>query len=353
LRVVTPFPSSSDTRHLSPILTINPLIYLLNDNFDMRYTSAVVLSTLAVGQATAAHLHNRHASFHERRQAEAKRDLSDVDWSKVAYDLTGVDWSTVKYNLPGQSTPAPAPANPAPQPSAPAQPSATPSAAPQAAHVDSTLNNLVTDITQGVAAVASRLGALAGQNSKTNNGQIWIGNDSPWKVTYTNQASDDAVLYCWSKASGYSGPFIAATQPLIGAGIKAGQSLTLSYAGNVGTACAPVFPNTNLLTGVGYIYNTWFEVTFPGGGGTGGFDVTRLPNMNGRSIVAQGSQCKSDLNTCVFKCTTDADHCTTGYDLFGCGAGTGGGGGYDSAMGGTGGGCNMGQGSETINVSLY
>lgn len=35
----------------------------------MRYTSAVVLSTLAVGQAAAASIHNRHASFHERRNA--------------------------------------------------------------------------------------------------------------------------------------------------------------------------------------------------------------------------------------------------------------------------------------------
>jgi hypothetical protein len=36
-------------------------------NTNMRYTSAVVLSTLAVGQAAAAH--NRHASFHARREA--------------------------------------------------------------------------------------------------------------------------------------------------------------------------------------------------------------------------------------------------------------------------------------------
>jgi hypothetical protein len=35
----------------------------------MRYSSAVVLSTLAVGQAAAANLHNRHASFHARREA--------------------------------------------------------------------------------------------------------------------------------------------------------------------------------------------------------------------------------------------------------------------------------------------
>jgi hypothetical protein len=35
----------------------------------MRYSSAVVLSTLAVGQAAAANTHNRHASFHARREA--------------------------------------------------------------------------------------------------------------------------------------------------------------------------------------------------------------------------------------------------------------------------------------------
>jgi hypothetical protein len=36
---------------------------------NMRCSSAVVLSTLAVGQAAAANLHNRHASFHARREA--------------------------------------------------------------------------------------------------------------------------------------------------------------------------------------------------------------------------------------------------------------------------------------------
>jgi hypothetical protein len=35
----------------------------------MRYSSAAVLSTLVVGQAAAAHVHNRHASFHARREA--------------------------------------------------------------------------------------------------------------------------------------------------------------------------------------------------------------------------------------------------------------------------------------------
>jgi hypothetical protein len=35
----------------------------------MRCSSAVVLSTLAVGQAAAANMHNRHASFHARREA--------------------------------------------------------------------------------------------------------------------------------------------------------------------------------------------------------------------------------------------------------------------------------------------
>jgi hypothetical protein len=35
----------------------------------MRYSSAAVLSTLVVGQAAAANIHNRHASFHARREA--------------------------------------------------------------------------------------------------------------------------------------------------------------------------------------------------------------------------------------------------------------------------------------------
>ncbi len=51
--------------------TRNPRINTpsLTNNFNMRCSSAVVLSTLAIGGATAAHLNHRHASFHERRQA--------------------------------------------------------------------------------------------------------------------------------------------------------------------------------------------------------------------------------------------------------------------------------------------
>ncbi len=291
--------------------------------------------------------------------SEAKRDLSDVNWSAVAYDLKDVNWSTVKYNQPGQSTPTPAPAaasQPASQPSAKAQQAAPAStsaaAAPQIAQVASVANTLVTDLTQGVSAIAKALGAMAGKNDQSNNGQIWVGSDSQWKATFTNAANEDAVLYCWGKSSGYSGPFIGSNQPLIGVGVPKGKSITLSWAGNYGSACVPAFAST-AMSQYGYVSNSWFEVTFPGGTGTGGFDISRLPNMNGRSIVAQGSQCKSDLNTCVFKCTGDGvTSCTTGYDLFGCGAGTGGGGGYDAAMGGTGGGCGMSQTAENIQVSF-
>lgn len=318
----------------------------------MRYTPAVVLSTLAVGQVAA--LHNRHASFHERRQAEVKRDIEGVDWSKVAYDLSNVNWSTVKYNLPGQSTPTPAPQAAAAQPASPAAPApaATSAAVVQAQSTSNTNTNLAADVLQAGNALMTKLGIKAGVNSNSNNGGgMWIGSDSQWKVTFSNQASDTAVLVCWAK-DGYTGPFVQVYAPQISTPIGPGQSTTISWAGNVGSACAPIFPDTGLETLSHYIYNTWFEVTFPGGGGSGAFDISRLPFMNGRTITAKGSMCSADMNTCSYTCDSGLS-CMTGYTLNNCNSGNGGGGGYNAKDGGVGGGCSMSQSAETINVSLH
>jgi len=73
----------------------------------------MVLSTLAVGQAAAAH--NRHASFHARREQSKRADpYANVKWDDVAYDLKNVDWSAVNWKSVFASTPAASP-TPTPQ----------------------------------------------------------------------------------------------------------------------------------------------------------------------------------------------------------------------------------------------
>lgn len=348
----------------------------------MRYSSTVVLSTLAAGSAAASHLAPRHAGFHSRRQAEVKRtagpDLSNVDWKNVAYDLHGVDWSKVDYSghsdAPAPASAAPAAPSPspeqkqpeyqaAPQPAASSAP-ASPAPAPAPSHTDSSglggiadsilgqVKSVVADVFSGVEAIASKVGCKVGKNDKSNNGGIWIGDDSAWKATFTNEDSSDSVIYCWrSNADGvFTGMSVNVHVPDISVGLKKGESVTLSFAANVPAACAPVYSTTQLAL-FGGLDNTWWEVTF---GNSGAFDVSRNVNMNGSKISSQGSKCKSDMDTCVFKCKdSNAKSCEKGsdYDLFNCAAGNGGGGGYDATMAGTGGGCAMGSDGETVHVS--
>lgn len=322
----------------------------------MRYTP-LVLSTLAVGQAAAATAHNRHASFHARRQADAKRSPdSAVDWTKIAYDLKDVNWDEVNwssvFNSPTPTPEAKPAPTPEPKPTHEEEPKpAEPSVHTENKDVTDVVGDLVSDLFQGVQAVANRLGAKVGVNSKSNNGGIWIGNDSPWQAEFTNDANEDTVLYCW-KANGFSGMSINANVPDVSVGLKPGQKVNLSFAAKVPAACAPAYSGTNLAM-FGGLDQTWFEVTF---GDYGAFDISRNVNMQGNAITAKGSKCTSDMNTCVFKCKDDSVRsCEKGtdYDLFGCGAGTGGGGGYDPIMAGTGGGCAMGSSGETIKVTLH
>ncbi|KAI4686105.1 uncharacterized protein J4E88_003942 [Alternaria novae-zelandiae] len=341
----------------------------------MRYSSAAVLSTIVVGQAAAANLHNRHASFHARRQAEVKRSAAnEVDWSKVAYDLSDVDWSSV-FATP---TPTPAPAaapkvaevadyktQAEPTPSSTKQEPTTTSAKPAATSAESNdplgdlgdaldnvgdaIGGLVSSIFDDVQDWVEELGCKKGVNKQSQWDGIWVGGDSKWKAEFINDRSDqDMLLFCW-RALGYSGMSVKANQPDISVKIPAGKSLELSWKEGVPSACAPVFP--------GYkddgfqINNTWWEVTF---GASGAFDVSRNINMNGDSISSKGSKCVSDMNTCVFKCKNGLDTCEQGsdYDLFNCNSSGGGGGGYDPIMAGTGGGCSMGQNGETVKVVI-
>ncbi|KAF1912164.1 hypothetical protein BDU57DRAFT_80653 [Ampelomyces quisqualis] len=327
----------------------------------MRYSSAVVLSTLTVGHAAAAHSHNRHVGFHARREA-AKRD-EPVDYSKLSYDLSNVNWDEVNKEVNWSSvfaspvaTPTPAASDKKPAPdvaptaAAPtSKPAETPNAAKPAPAVPNNPGGEVVENTfVGVASIANKIGAKVGKNEKSDNGGIWVGGDGPWGMDVTNSGTTDSVFFCW-KANGFSGMSINTNVPEISVGMKPGQSVQLSFAPNVPAACAPASAS-NQLAFFGGVDDTWAEVTF---GQNGAFDVSRNVNMNGSNISMKGSQCTSDMNTCVFKCQDpNAKSCEKGYDLLNCHAGNGGGGGYDVKMAGVGGGCTMASTGERIQVTF-
>jgi len=340
----------------------------------MKCTSAVVLSTLAVGQAAA--LNHRHASFHARREAASKRDMKDVKWDDVAYDLKNVDWNAVNWSSVFASTPAakptptpeqkkPAPvvaATPTPEPKkeappAPSKPAEKPVEAPKPAAPSKKpdsyeTNDVVGDLMAGVASVGEAIGAKMGVNAKASNGGLWVGGDSANGVDVTN-TGEDAVWYCWVK-SGFTGMSLNVNAPAISVGMKKGQTVKISAAQGVSGGCAPATANTGKSI-FGGVKNTWFEFTTPTSGKTasGAFNISKNVNMKGCSISAQGSTCTSDMNTCVFQCKdTSAESCEFGYDLINCSAGNGGGGGYDPIMQGVGGGCTMADNGERLKVSF-
>ena len=333
--------------------------------------------------------HEVHETSTNNSYSDAKRSAgNDVNWKAVAYDLNDVDWDKVNWSSVF-SSPTPTSAaqvsstpvasveqkTPAPTSSAPAvkvqevqtsaaassakATKATSSAAAATSSSSSDLGDLigdvVTDLLEGVESLVKDLGIVStGKNDKSSNGGIWVGDDSNWKAEFTNDASEDAVIFCW-KADGFSGMSLNVNQPEISVGLKSGEKTVISFAENVPSACAPAFSSTKLAS-FGGLDQTWWEVTF---GEYGAFDVSRNVNMKGRTISSKGSKCTSDMDICVFKCKektdgTTPDSCESGtdYELFGCGSGTGGGGGYDSVMAGTGGGCAMGSSSETVKVSF-
>lgn len=350
-------------------------------------TTVTPASTPGVRRKWTSRITCRKPALTDR--SDAKRSAAnDVNWKAVAYDLNDVDWDKVNWSSVFASpTPTPAaqvtPTVAAPveqktsakaEPTssaaavkvqevqtsaAPSKTAASSSAAPATTSSSNGLGDLiedigdvVTDLLEGVETIVKSLGIVStGKNDKSNNGGIWIGEDSDWKAEFTNDANEDVVLFCW-KADGFSGMSLNVNQPEISVGLKSGQKTVVSFAANVPAACAPAFSSTKLAN-FGGLHQTWWEVTF---GQYGAFDVSRNVNMNGRNISSKGSKCTSDMNVCVFKCkekngvAPDSCEAGTDYDLFDCGAG--GGGGYDTVMAGTGGGCAMGASSETVKVSF-
>lgn len=326
-------------------------------------------------------------------RSDTKRSVDNVNWNDVAFDLKDVDWEKVNWSSVFASpTPTPAaqaaPTTAAEQKPAKAAPtsseeavvkvqeiktSAAPSSTAAAAATSSAaattsassgydlgdligdVGDLVSDLLHGVEDICKSLGVKTiGKNDKSNNGGIWIGEDSAWKAEFTNDANEDAVIFCW-KADGFSGMSLNVNQPEISVGLKSGEKTIISFAPNVPSACAPAFKSTKLAN-FGGLDTTWWEVTF---GQWGAFDVSRNVNMHkGAQINSVGSKCTSNMDKCVFKCKevngVEPDSCEKGtdYDLFGCGATSGGGGGYDPIMAGTGGGCAMGSNKETVKVSF-
>lgn len=187
---------------------------------------------------------------------------------------------------------------------------------------------------------ASKLTTLGlsalGLNPTSPGGHAWIGSDGPYTNEFINQSGEDLVLCIW----GVAGSWVNAIPPQITISIPSGSSQTISFPDGSTGAWAPIYSDTKLV--MGQLSETWGEFTF---GQWGVVDVSREVNMKGRNMSIVGPQCTTDMDTCVFVCPDGQDVCTFGYQLLNCGPGSQPGANYGLHEGSPSGGCG-GMGSS-------
>lgn len=188
---------------------------------------------------------------------------------------------------------------------------------------------------------AGKLTALGisavGVNSAVANGQAWLGQDGPYQNEYVNESGEDLILVVW----GVAGSWINVIQPTITASIPAGQSIWLSFADGASGAWTAIYGDTQMVNG--QASNTWGEFTF---GQWGVVDVSREVNMLGHPMSIVGPSCTTDMDTCVFVCST-GDVCMFDYLLQNCENGSQPGANYGTFAGAPSGGCG-GMGASAV-----
>lgn len=192
-------------------------------------------------------------------------------------------------------------------------------------------------ITDTDVAKLSALGVLStGVNSFAPNGAAWLGTDGAYKNEFVNESGEDLILVLW----GVAGSWINVVQPHITASIPAGQSLWVSFADGASGAWTAIYSDTKLVNG--QASNTWGEFTF---GQWGVVDVSREVNMSGHPLSIVTPTCVTDMDTCVFVCSS-GNVCTFDYLLLNCENGSQAGANYGIHEGAPSGGCgNMGSGA--------
>lgn len=187
------------------------------------------------------------------------------------------------------------------------------------------------------------LGCQTGVNAVSNNGGVWLGGGGAYTNTYQNNAGEDLIIVIW----GPDASWVNAHQPLITVDLPAGGSQLVSFASGAIGAWSAVYSDT--VTSNGQISNTWGEYTFSP---EGVVDVSREVNMSGHGMSIVGPQCTTDMDTCVFVCST-GDVCMTNYELLNCAAGSQPGAQYGTYGGFPSGGCGGLGDSAALNTYLW
>jgi hypothetical protein len=193
------------------------------------------------------------------------------------------------------------------------------------------------------ASTLATLGCQTGANAASDNGGVWLGGGGAYTNTYTNNAGEDLILVIW----GPDASWVNANQPLVTVDLPAGGTQLVSFAsGSIG-AWSAIYSDTVMSNG--QISNTWGEYTFSP---EGVVDVSREVNMSGHGMSIVGPQCTTDMNTCVFVCSS-GNVCLTNYELLNCAPGSQAGAQYGTYGGFPSGGCGGLGDSAAVTTYLW
>ena len=163
-------------------------------------------------------------------------------------------------------------------------------------------------VTSTDAAKLASLSVLSGLNAVAAGASAWIGSDGTWTSSFTNNAGEDIILVIW----GPDGSWVNVGAPLITYSLASGAAVTVSFAEGLSGAWSAIYSDTETVNG--QVSNTWGEFTFTPAGVV---DVSREVNMSGHGMVINGPMCTTDMDTCVFVCSS-GNTCMTDYLLQSC-----------------------------------
>ncbi|KAI4141890.1 MAG: hypothetical protein L6R39_005151 [Caloplaca ligustica] len=294
----------------------------------MRYNT-MFLAALGLECALAQPAHHRH--HHKQR-----RDLKDVDWSKVDYNLKDVNWNSVNFGAPAPGTPAEAQSSPVSNPTntqpakaaappevvnvvpVPAQPTTT--AAAQPSPQPQTESKPKSDKTDGKGGAkggqGGAQGSFGGQSTPVVTGDriTYIGNVGvpygsnmmyvpsadgyKYTTTFKNVGQNPIPVNVWNKA-GRDGQANSGgcTEPNLKFTLAAGESKVVAFDENTQAA----FSRDCDKGPGGYPACVWGEVDFGdqrptdgtgvGNQGHSGFDRSSIPGGAGEILTMSCLNC--------------------------------------------------------------
>lgn len=282
----------------------------------MRYSTAIILAAMGIGEAVAgpthAHLH-RHA--HEKRQ--------DIDWSTLDWDAMGINWSSA-YEAGQASKTAAAAADVTATTTAAAVPATT--TASSASNVMGDVTDAVESLFDGLKGVSnSRTSFGSASSSSGTAGDSYVGNygepygsnvikvDSTsgydFTATFVNTQSSSITVNCWNKVGSdlqpLSGSALAPKDTTLTFALAAGAKQIVAFMENSQVGCAQACSET---AASGAFATTWFEANFLSAGS--GYDVSAIMNSAGNnydmSITSvEAPDCTSDMTQNMWLTATD------------------------------------------------